>query len=295
MARPDLSSRGFLRLRPTGGPTWLVAALIACAALLQVRLAVGALPQPSCIVVGGTGSSGPLIRLLADEFQKTNPEIKVAIMSPPLGSAGGLRALLAGTTDLAVSASPPTSDQRAQLGPVFELARTPFVLATRDGQRAQGFQLAELAEVYAGRLVKWTNALPVRVVLRSEYDAETKILRSMSADIARENRNALHRKGMVIAENDLDAIDLIERIEGSLGTTTLGLLKARNRKVQVFAVNGVAPSVAALENGSYPWHKTLYVAASKSPSPTTLKFTEFVRSQKAREIMRHIGYLPSTE
>lgn len=270
-----------------------------CGTLLRVGMALlmlipGIAPgaPPNSIVVGGTGSSAPLIRLLADEFEKTHAGLHVAIMSPPLGSGGGLRALFAGNVDLAISALPPTPEQRLQLGDSFELARTPFVFATRDGQRAQGFRMAELADVYAGRLVKWTNGLPLRLILRSEYDAETRILRSMSRDIDRENRNALHRKGMVIAENDLDALDLIERIEGSLGTTTLGLVKTRNSKVSILMLNGVMPNLAALEHGTYPWFKPLYVVASRSPPPATLRFIEFLRSPRAREIMRHVEYLP---
>lgn len=294
MAYPDLSSRVSLRRGWGRSATWFAAFFVACVTLLPTKFATGASSPLTC-VVGGTGSSTPLIRLLAEEFSRTHPDIDVTIMSPPLGSAGGLRALSSGRIDLAVIAWMPKPEESAQLGKIFELARTPFVFATRDGQRAQGFQLADLADVYAGRFTKWPNALPVRLILRSEHDAETRVLRSMSPDIDRENRNALRRKGMVIAENDLDAIDLIERIEGSLGTTTLGLVKAQKRRVQLIAINRVVPTAAALENGAYPWHKTLYVAAPKTPSPAALKFMEFVRSPEARDIMRHIEYLPATE
>jgi phosphate transport system substrate-binding protein len=270
----------------------IVVAIGTC--MLCLGLGASAVVRADAVRVGGTGSGGRLIALLADEFRRTNPDIEVSVVSPPLGSAGGVRALLSGNIDLAIRALPLSAEQRARLGAEFELARTPLVLATQD-RRAQGFGLAEVADIYGGRLTKWTNGVAIRVILRSEYEAETGLLRAMSPDIDREVRNALRRKGMVIAENDLDAIGLIERIEGSIGTTTLGLVKTQNRNVTVLTLNGVAPSVTTLASGAYPWFKPLYVVTSKSPSPGTIKFLAFVRSAKARDIIRRAEYLPSLE
>lgn len=270
----------------------MLAATISAVSLCLASVFPG-IARADSVTVGGTGSAGPLVKLLADEFRKTNPDIEVHVVSPPLSSNGGLRALLAGSIDLAIRASPLSAEQRAMLGAEFELARTPFVLATRDGRLARGFRLADVADAYAGRLAKWDRGFPLRLILRSEFETETKLLRSMSSDIDREVQGALRRKGMFIAENDLDAIDLIEQTEGSFGTTTLGLIRTQNRNVTVLPLNGVAPSVPALASGAYPWFKPLYVVTTRSPSPGTLLFVAFIRSPKARDIIRRAEYLPS--
>lgn len=45
------------------------------------------------LLVDGTGSSEPIVRLLFEEFHKQTPEAELRHLSPPLGSGGALNAL----------------------------------------------------------------------------------------------------------------------------------------------------------------------------------------------------------
>lgn len=259
--------------------------------ILSLATAAGA----DVVVVGGTGSGCSLIKLLGDEFHKTNQGIEVKIVLPPLSSGGGVRALVAGRIDLAVTAGLVSGEERSRIGEQMEWARTPLVFATRDGQRAAGFQLQDVADAYAGRLAKWDNGVPIRLILRSEFESDTQLLRSLSPGVDRAVQDALRRKGMVIARDDLEAIDLLKRIAGSLGTTTLGLVRLDGRSLTILPVNGVVPSARALAEGKYPWFKSLYLVTSKSSSPGALRFLAFLRSAKARDILKRAEYLPSIQ
>jgi ABC-type phosphate transport system substrate-binding protein len=53
--------------------------------------------------IGGTGSGTALLGKLAALYLEARPDTRIQIMSPSLGSTGGLRALAAGRIDIVVS------------------------------------------------------------------------------------------------------------------------------------------------------------------------------------------------
>lgn len=258
-------------------------------------LALGlALPaRAESLLVGGTGTVEPLMRVLLDEFNKQVPDVSVNLVSPPLGSSGGIKALSAGKIDLAVISRALKAEEKAILGWHFEFGATPFVLATNGGQRRNGFTLDELASVYDGRLRTWDKGTQIRLVLRTRDDSDTEQLRSMSPAMNKAVSGSDQRQGMVFGNDDLDTVQLITRTHGSLGPTNLGLLRTTDSRLAVLPINGVTPSVATLKNGSYPWCKTLTVVLPSKASPAAEKFAGFLRSSKARAVLLRYDYLPA--
>ena len=262
--------------------------------LLAAMLLGTAAAAAETVVIGGTGSSGPLMRLLADEFRRDHPEIEFRVTTPPLGSTGALRALAGARIDLAVTGRRPNADDPAAGFTAIELARTPFVMATRDGNRPRGFSLAELAEVYAGTLTAWDDGRPIRLILRAPQESDTLTLRAISATMDSAVQAAAHRRGMVTAENDLDTVELIEKVPASLAPTTLGLLRALGRNYRMLPLAGVSASLQALEAGKYPWSKSLFVVHGPHPSEAARHFIVFLRTPGAQESLRRADYLPAS-
>lgn len=258
---------------------------------LAMGLVFSAKAEP--LLIGGTGSAEPIVRLLFEEFSKQAPEASLTIISPPLGSGGAIKALGMRRIDMAVVARPPKAEEAAGIGRRFELAITPFVLASSNGQRRTGFTLDELAKVYEGRLKTWDQGDPIRLVLRTPDESDTSQLMSMSPAMAKAVNFAYQRQGMATGMDDLDTLDLITHTPGSLGSTNVGLLRASGSRLSIFPINGVTPSIAALNNGSYPWHKTHMVVLPVQPSPMAEKFASFLRSDKAKALLRRYEYLPS--
>jgi phosphate transport system substrate-binding protein len=245
------------------------------------------------LLVGGTGTAEPLMKLLIEVFNKQAPDVNVKVVSPPLGSSGGAKALLAGRIDLAVISRPLKAEEKAILGRHFVIGTTPFVLATNGGLRRNGFTPDELAGVYEGRLQTWDTGAVIRLVLRTRDDSDTHQLMAMSPAMDKAVRDSDQRQGMVFGNDDLDTLQLITRTPGSLGPTSLGLLKTTDSRLAVLAINGVTPSVATLKNGRYPWSKELIVVLPSKASPAAEKFADFLRSGKAGAVLLRYDYLPT--
>jgi phosphate transport system substrate-binding protein len=251
--------------------------------------------QAESLLVGGTGSASPLISLLIEEFNKQAPNVNVSLVSPPLGSGGGMKSLLAGRIDLAVISRPVKEEEKVVIGRHFELGRTPLALFTNGGQRRSGFTLDELASIYEGRLQTWDNNIPIRLVLRTRDDSDSLQLKSMSAAMEKAVGAADQRQGMVRGLDDLDTIEILARTRGSLGPSNLGLMRTMGSALMALPINGVTPSVAALKDGRYPWYKVLIVVLPVKASPAAEKFADFMHSSKAGAMMLRYEFLPASQ
>lgn len=260
--------------------------LICCALLV-------ALPALAEVVhVGGTGSASMLMQELGAAYRRQHPGNEIHVMLPPPSSGGGLRMLAAGKLDLALAGRALKPEEQAQAGDVFKYARTPLVIVGRGGARKAGFTRSEIADLYAGRLTRWDDGTAIRLVMRSPYESDTLQLRNLSPAVDEAMRMAFERPGMAYAENDLDAVDLLTRTSGSVGTSTLGLLRAVNSSLQIYSLDGVMPTVQAMNEARYPLSKSIFVVVGRQPGAATRRFVEFLRTPEARKVLLRTDYLP---
>lgn len=262
--------------------------------LLVASLANAADPaRMETLTVGGTGSAMPLVGQFAQAYGSLEPNVKVRVVDPPLGSNGAIRAVLAGAVDLAVLGKPLTEAEKAQGCQDWELGRTPFLVVTERKLPLPGFTVEQLAAIYSGKMTTWSDGSPIRLVVRNLFESDTLILRKMSPDMDRAVDVALARPGMLVAANDLENIDLLERTSDSLGTSNLALVQAQNRKLNALPIDGKEPTLAALRQGTYPYSKSIYLARGPRLSPVAQGFLEFILSASGKEILDRAGYVPA--
>lgn len=245
--------------------------------------------QAGGVNLGGAGSLSPLVRKLAAEFEKQNPGISINVIHPPMGSSGSIRALAAGKLDIALSARLPKSNEIAVVTPWL---RTPLVLASNGGKSAKPLTRADIANIYAGRRTHWDDGRPIRLILRGEQETETQILRGLDRDIDAAVGHALKRSDLLVAENDLEALSMLSRINGSFGTTTLGLLRLEAGPLQAFSIDGKEPGLKTIQTGDYPLLRNYYLLSRVGISAEAEKFLLFLTSAKALKLAASYEYGP---
>lgn len=241
--------------------------------------------QAENIRISGVGLSVPLMQRMAQAYGKNQPGDSVTVVSPPLGSTGGIRALGSGNLDLAIAGRPTTPEELPKVGKVVELARTALGFGTSGGTLAAGLTTASLADIYAGRLVRWGDGQPIRLIMRPERESDTMLVRGLSPENDAALNIAFARKGLVVADNDLDTIKLLETVPGSFGPATTALARMQNSRINFLPLNGVLPSAETVANGAYPLVKPLYAVLPVQPSKSAERFLAFIRSPEGRAIM----------
>lgn len=264
---------------------------ILCLSLTLAQSAQFAFAAPETLKVGGTGAALGTMRLLGEAFERNNPRWHVEVL-PYIGSTGAIKGVATGAISLGLSGRPAKEDEQAFKISLTRYALTPLVLATHPGVSVTGVKRHQLAELYSGQQTKWDDGKPVRLILRPSKETDNDALRAMSPDVASALDAALARKGIRTSATDQEAADAIEQTPGALGTTTLALAVSEKRKLKILALDGVMPTVKTMTDGSYPYHKPLYLVTPQAPSEGVKAFVDFVRSPRGRTILSENGQMP---
>jgi phosphate transport system substrate-binding protein len=239
--------------------------------------------------MGGTGAALGTMQLLAEAYGRSHPDTRITVL-PSIGSGGGIKAVLSGVLQIALSARPLT-EKEVKAGAVgVEYGRTPLVFATSPATKTSGLTTQILIDIYAGRKEQWSDGEKIRLVLRPIGDSDSELINNMSPAMRAATRAAEQRKGMAFAVTDQDAANNIERIPGALGPSTLALILSEKRQVKVLALNGIAPSATSIADGTYPLYKQLRLITGPKTPPAAHEFVTFVRSAAGREILSQTGH-----
>ena len=265
--------------------------------LLCVALLAFGLPRPTIaqevVRVGGTGLGSLLLQKIAD--QEDVGGYRIQVMMPPLGSAGGLRALAANAIDVAIVTIPPanpTATSNDSTYRVIPWLKTPFVFTGRDVSDSFKLDFHQIAAIYAGRMTVWPDGKPVRLVTRSERESDTRLLREFSKDLDLALSEAIKRTGMPFAENDLENQQQLERISGSFGAIGLGQLRLTGSQLKALSFDGVTPSADTLDKGNYRLAKPFFLVISKTPPPSLLRFIAHLQSPEVIRKVRKYEFSP---
>lgn len=263
-----------------------ISSTVMAAALI---VTIPARPRAETIKLSGTGGALATMQRLADEFKKEHPADEVKIIKG-LGGKGSKKALLGGALDISMM---PTVGNAA-LDPeglaIKEFAKVPHAFVANASAPSGSVTLKDLIEIYGGRRTTWPNGERLRLILRSENDVDTEVLKSMSAAMAEAVKSALRRDGMTVAGTEQESADLVETTSGALGSNTLPMLLAEKRALKVLPLDGVTPSAKTVANGRYHWFKTFYLLTKPAPPPHVQRFVRFVFSAKGRQIVAPYEY-----
>ena len=260
------------------------AALIALALVLCAQAPAAG---QETLRIGGVGSALGTIRLVSDAFEKSHPGMKVRVL-PSLGSSGGIKAVLDGRIDIALSGRPLNKDEKSLGAAAREYARSPFVFVTSN-KNVSGISLREVIDIYEGRLHVWQDGRRIRLVMRPASDTATLILKAVSPRMASAVDAALSRGGMITAVTDQESADTIEKTPGAFGMSTLDQITSEKRHFRVLAFNGVEPSIKSLSTGAYPIFKPVYVITAGRSSPLAHRFIAFLFSKPGSAILSENG------
>lgn len=240
------------------------------------------------IRIGGTGNALGTMRLLGSAYAKLHPDSRPIILDS-IGTSGAIKAVPTGAIEIGLS-SRPLKDEEAARGMVtVEYARSPTVFAVQAKSSAKSITLAEIADIYTGRMTSWPDGSRIRPIMRQPGDDNTRQVKSLSKDIENALADAEKREGLTYASNDQEAADKMETIQGSIGVTTIALIRSEKRSLRPLAINGIEPSMENMRSGRYPLVKQFNFVLPKAPSPAVRNFVDFVKSPQGRKILEQNG------
>jgi len=265
---------------------------VVIAALLAFPLLAGHGAAAKTLRVGGSGGFLVAIQQISGPYKAaTGVDLEVIA---GLGTAGAMRALGDGVIDVVFAAREPNPNEVKVrlLSPAF--ARTPLVFVTSH-PKPNGLRSGDIPEIFTSLDPKWEDGTPLRIIIRTKVDADTVLVGWLLPGLARAIERARARADVPVAATDQDNVAIAQRLNGSLTIAGYGQIIAEKCDLRFIAIDGIAPSLATLTDGSYPYEKKFYLVFAADRSADAEQLLRFLRSPEAGKILLAIGYLPFGE
>jgi phosphate transport system substrate-binding protein len=236
--------------------------------------------------ISGTGAVTAALRALAPAFA-SQTGIGVEVVAN-LGTTGANNAIVDGKLDLAVGGRDLQDRERARGLQVLGVVSTPFGFVTSRAGPDE-FAKSGIVGLYRAADPTWPDGMPMLIALRPVEEIDNEILAALFPGLDDVLMQMRKRGDISIAATNRDNADLAERTKGSLVAATLAQIKAERRNLRFVAIDGVAPSVQAYLDGSYPYGKTLYLVGPSRPSAEARAFVEFLANPTTRPQLAELG------
>ncbi|HEX7368727.1 MAG TPA: substrate-binding domain-containing protein, partial [Rhodanobacteraceae bacterium] len=246
---------------------------------------------PALLVRGDQVSTEGLVDAVADAFADTGDgHLEVT----PFNTVDGIDQAISGQVDIAAVARPAYPKRTQEAGLTFApVAWDALVLITNTANPVNNLTLRQVHEIYYGKITNWSQ------VGGPDEKIDLDGVASPLDGVQFSFRRLMFGNGdnPVAVPRLFINIDSLQQ-EVSLDTKALALstlVHARRQKgIKIIPIEGVTPSLATLENATYPLPLTIYLAyKSDSPKLATIqKFLAFLGGNRADEILRSHDLLP---
>jgi phosphate transport system substrate-binding protein len=246
---------------------------------------------PALIVRGDQVSTEGLVDAVADAFAETGDgHLEVT----PFNTIDGIDQALSGSVDIAASARPAYYKRAQEAGLTFTpVAWDALVLITNDANPVNNLTLRQLHEIYYGKITNWSQVggPDEKIDLEGVFPKLDGLQFSFRRLMFGNGDNPVAVPRLLINVDSLQQ-------EVSLNPKALALstlVHARRQKgIKIIPIEGVTPSLATLENATYPLPLTIYLAyKADNPKVATIqKFLTFLGGDKAAGILRSHDLLP---
>ena len=271
---------------------WLLRGALMWSLLMLAGFASPAMSAETSLSVKGSTTIHPLAQRIASAFEKTHPDIRVAVSGG--GSLLGIEALIEGRIDIATSSTfiPETQLVEAiELGkyPVpFKIANDCILPVVHRSNALDGISQEDLRRIYTGELTNWLQLggpdLEIVVIQRNSDSGTFDVWQQL---VMRQKSSA---ESALVTGSNADVVAAVASDPGAIGYIGLSFLSA---SIKPLSVDGVMGSSRSLRAGNYPISRPLFLFTDGWPEGLVLQFVNFVLDPDAgQKIIADEHYVP---
>ncbi len=256
------------------------------------------------IVIDGSDTMVNLSQAWAESYQKKNPTANIQVSGG--GSGVGINSLIAGKVDLANSSRKMDATEIAKAKAnnggkepkELVVGIDALALYVHKDNPLETISIEELAEIYGenGTITKWSQ-LGVKVAGSDEITRVSRQNNSGTYAYFREHvlgKARDYKNGSIDQSGSKDVVTLVSKTPGAIGYSGMGY-KTDSVKWLKIAVKkgqpGIAPSVEAARNNTYPISRPLFIYTLGEPQGTVKEFMDYCRSPEGQKIVEEVGYV----
>ncbi len=236
------------------------------------------------IQIAGSTTVQPLAEVLAEAYMAENPDITIEIQGG--GSSVGVTSSGEGTVDIG-EASRNVKDSEFETFPdlqVFTIAYDGIAVVTNPELEIPSLTREQVKAIFSGEVTNYSEVggpdSEIVVVSREEGSGTRAAFEEMVMDLG--DTEALITEDAILQQANGQIRTIVAETPDTIAYLSFGFLDDYTNAV---AIDGVAPSVANVKNGSYSLFRPLNMLTNGEPHDLAKGFLDFILSLDGQAIV----------
>jgi phosphate transport system substrate-binding protein len=268
-------------------------ALAGCSEKSQTQSTSGSSNQGKIVVKGSNTIGEELAPRLIAEFKKDHPAASFELESKATGY--GLAALMADQCSIAAASRPPIKDE-LELAKSRNIDLNDYVIGSysvavivNSACGVADLKREQVRDIFTGVIQNWKDVggsdAPIHIYSRDPVSGTALGFKELAME------NKPYASGEKTFTNYDGIAHAVVQDASGIGYCSIELTKTSG--VKAVSIGGVAPTVASINEGKYPYARVLHFYTNKGKEDSTAKeFIDFVQSAKGQEIVTQTGNVP---
>ncbi len=236
----------------------------------------------STVSTDGSTSMEAVIGVLGETFEQ---ETGVAVTYNPTGSGSGIKSVASGTCDIGLSSRALKAEEKEQGLIETVLAYDGISIIVNNENPVADLDVETIGKIYTGEITNWSEV--------GGSDAEIVVIGREAGSGTRDGfEGVTGTEEMCVYRQELTSTgDVIASVAGNPDAIGYASFASVKDNVKTLSVGGIAPSEAAIKDGSYVIQRP-FMLITKSDTPlseSALEFFNYITSEKACEVISSAG------
>ena len=145
--------------------------------------------------------------------------------------------------------------------------------------------IEQLKDIYTGKMKKWNNGKPILALNRSANSGTREVFQKKVL-----GKGTDFDKRIMIKHHKA-ALMTVSKAVTAVAYTSAGILTG-DEDIKILSVDGVTPTQARLQDGSYPISRTPHFGTKGEPTGDLKDFLDFVVSDEGQKVVKDTGFVP---
>jgi phosphate transport system substrate-binding protein len=239
----------------------------------------------------------------AEKYQSEQPNVSISVTGG--GTGTGIAALLNKTTDIANASRQmqAVEIQQAKANGFspdeFVVARDAIAVAVNPANPVSRLTFRQISDIYSGRINNWSQVggqnRPI-VRLSREVNSGTHVyFRDTVVRLGDPKNTTFFAADTLLLPSSEGIVSELRQNPNAIGYDGLGYIPADLKKIAVARdASGpyVLPSVASVNDKSYPIARDLYMYTAGQPAGVVKAYLDWIVSSEAQTIVANLGFVP---
>jgi phosphate transport system substrate-binding protein len=241
----------------------------------------------------------------AEQYQSEHPDISISVTGG--GSGTGIASLINGTVDIANASRAMTDDEKKQaeangITPVeFVVSRDAIAVIVNPKNPVRQLTLQQISDIYSGKINRWSEVggkdWPI-VRLSRETNSGTHVYFLQTVIRLGDKQNTtLFSTDTLLLPSSEGIINEVRQNPNAIGYDGLGyvppdLMGSLIAVAKDAAGPYVLPSIATVNDKSYPVARDLYMYTAGEPAGAIKAYIDWIISSEAQAIVAKLGFVP---